>query len=129
MYADCRHLSTTARAHRPINRHFCIDSFRYIRNYSTNRHRFSQTKIRTYHSYLKLEQSQYILKSNRGDSVATTEVIFHCNADARASTTTIWYFDRGWMILAAVCPIFFALNGMKKDPPMVITIVNADVRK
>jgi len=39
------------------------------------------------------------------------------------------YFDRGWMILAAVCPIFFALNGMKKDPPMVITIVNADVRK
>lgn len=37
--------------------------------------------------------------------------------------------DRVWMLLAAVLPVFFALNGMKKDPTMVITIVNSEERK
>ena len=37
--------------------------------------------------------------------------------------------DRVWMFLAAVLPVFFALNGMKKDPTMVITIVNSEERK
>jgi len=39
------------------------------------------------------------------------------------------YFDKGWMLLAAILPVFFALNGMKKDPPMIISIVNSEERK
>lgn len=38
-------------------------------------------------------------------------------------------FDKGWMLLAAVMPLFFSYDGMQKDPPMIITIVNADARK
>lgn len=37
--------------------------------------------------------------------------------------------DRAWMLLAAVLPLFFAMNGMKKDPPMVITLFNSEQRK
>jgi len=35
----------------------------------------------------------------------------------------------GWMLCAAILPIFFALEQMNKDPPMVVTIVNTDMRK
>ena len=33
-------------------------------------------------------------------------------------------FDRFWMLLAAVMPLFFAQWGMRNEPDMVITIVN-----
>jgi uncharacterized protein YacL len=33
-------------------------------------------------------------------------------------------FDRVWMLLAAVMPVFFSLYGMKTEPDMVISIVN-----
>jgi len=32
--------------------------------------------------------------------------------------------DRTWMVLAALFPLFFALNGTKTEPPMTITIKN-----
>eukprot|EP00574_Skeletonema_japonicum_P013789 CAMPEP_0201713642 /NCGR_PEP_ID=MMETSP0593-20130828/407_1 /ASSEMBLY_ACC=CAM_ASM_000672 /TAXON_ID=267983 /ORGANISM="Skeletonema japonicum, Strain CCMP2506" /LENGTH=290 /DNA_ID=CAMNT_0048202817 /DNA_START=86 /DNA_END=958 /DNA_ORIENTATION=+ len=37
--------------------------------------------------------------------------------------------NTGWILFAAVLPVFFALDQMEKDPPMVVTIVNTDVRK
>mmetsp|Transcript_8951 Transcript_8951/g.26773 ORF Transcript_8951/g.26773 Transcript_8951/m.26773 type:complete len:187 (-) Transcript_8951:107-667(-) len=45
------------------------------------------------------------------------------------SQTVSDFTNTGWMLCAAVLPIFFALEQMKKDPPMVVTIVNTDVRK
>lgn len=38
-------------------------------------------------------------------------------------------FDKAWMVLAALMPVFFSYNGMQRDPPMIITIVNAEERK
>ena len=45
------------------------------------------------------------------------------------SQTVSDFTNTAWMIFAAVLPIFLALEQMKKDPPMVVTIVNTDVRK
>eukprot|EP00573_Skeletonema_grethae_P001703 CAMPEP_0201687706 /NCGR_PEP_ID=MMETSP0578-20130828/1643_1 /ASSEMBLY_ACC=CAM_ASM_000663 /TAXON_ID=267565 /ORGANISM="Skeletonema grethea, Strain CCMP 1804" /LENGTH=236 /DNA_ID=CAMNT_0048171877 /DNA_START=194 /DNA_END=904 /DNA_ORIENTATION=+ len=39
------------------------------------------------------------------------------------------FTNKAWLLFAAVLPIFFALEQMKKDPPMVVTLVNTDVRK
>ena len=47
------------------------------------------------------------------------------------ATGTPWFtgqlphiIDRLWMVLAAVLPVFFAINGVRTEPEMCVTVVN-----